>query len=515
LGLLGCALNACSGDFGETTGTRSEAASTEGTFIVLYRRYSVPRTAALAIERAGGTLVASYPAIGVAIARSSSGGFTRDVSADGGVEGVASTSGLSVAAWPRDLPWARAGSPAPAAPFADALSSMQWDMAQIRVPEAHAITRGDRSVVVGIFDSGIDDDRPDLRGQVDASRSVTCVGGVANAAPSSWRRDEIGHGTYVAGLIGAKRDGAGIVGVAPGATLAAVKLTTDGFVYPEAFICGLHWAATHDFDLVNASLFIDPWYYSCRNDPAQRTIWIAVQRAVDYATRRGTTVIAAASNENQDLAHPTLDPFSPTSGTPETREVSNACKLLPVELDGVIAISSVAADRKLASYSNYGFGVIDLTAPGGDAHVPAPGNASGQIVSDIPHYSSYYQAANQWNGRVGIDCTDGLDPNDSNADPSTCAETYALLQGTSAAAPHVTGIAALAISRFGRMSARELARRLGEAATPLPCPENPYQPYPSDMPAEICEGSPRRNGFYGRGLVDALSTLRGGRSAAR
>src|SRR6185437_4737995 len=128
-------------------------------------------------------------------------------------------------------------------------------------------------------------------------------------------------------------------------------------------------------------------------------------------------------------------------------------------------------------------------------------------VSDIPWYSFYYQIANEWNGRIGIGCTDGLDPNDPNADPSTCQETYALLQGTSQATPHVTGVAALAISRFGKMTTPQLVHHLERTATPLACPGNPYQPYPDDMPAETCSGPRFDNSFYGDGEVDALAAV--------
>ena len=220
-----------------------------------------------------------------------------------------------------------------------------------------------------------------------------------------------------------------------------------------------------------------------------------------YASSKGVTIVAAASNENQDLANITADPFSPTNGATVERTVSNACKLLPAQLPGVIAVSAVGGDGNLAYYSNYGQGTIDLTAPGGDLHVAMPGDPSGQIVSTIPSYSYYYQIANGWNGRIGIGCTDGKDPNDPAADPSTCAETYALLQGTSQATPHVTGVAALVLSRFGKIGPTALLTKLSLSATPKACPATPYQPYPADMPAETCTGPAIYDGFYGAGEV--------------
>jgi subtilisin family serine protease len=494
---------------GEGVAAQSAALSTAGSFIVLYGEYRVPRTVASDIASAGGALVASYPEIGVVIATADSPSFASTMATLPGVEGVGTTTGQTPGALPTKLPDRKLPRPTLPPPSGDGepLAPMQWDMDQIHAPQARAIEPGRKSVVVGVLDSGIDDTVVDLQGQVDHARSATCIGGVANPDPAAWSHDGIGHGTHVAGLIGAAINGKGIAGVAPGVTLAAVKVTDDGFIYPEAFICAMAWAAAHDFDLVNASLFTDPWYYTCPDDPDQRVILIAEQRAVTYARLKGVTVIAAASNENQDLANPTTDPFSPTNGTSLNRTVTSACKLLPVELDGVVAVSAVGGDGNLAYYSNYGAGVIDLTAPGGDLHVAVAGDPSGQIVSDVPSYSFYYQIAYLWNGRIGIGCTDGLDPNDPAADPSTCKETYALLQGTSQATPHVTGAAALALSRFGKMSSDVLVRRLTRSATQRACPGNPYQPYPADMPSETCVGPASDNSFYGAGEVDALGVL--------
>lgn len=75
----------------------------------------------------------------------------------------------------------------------DPLSGLQWDMVQIRAPEAHAVTGGSRSVVVGDIDTGLDFTHPDLAPNVDFANSVSCVGGTPNTAPSAWN-DDNGHG---------------------------------------------------------------------------------------------------------------------------------------------------------------------------------------------------------------------------------------------------------------------------------------------------------------------------------
>lgn len=508
-------LPACAADVADSAASESDLEETQAAlsapvnFLVVYKAESVPSTSAADIKKAGGSVLATYKELGLVLASSASSTFASTLAKNTLVQAVAPTQGAAVDALPSESAEQKGPRPAPLAKQSgDALVPMQWNMAQIHAPAARAITPGKKSVIVGVFDSGIDDNLPDLKGQVDASRSVTCMTGVADTTPATWRYDAIGHGSHVAGIIGAKENGVGTVGVAPGATLAAVKLTEDGFIYPEAFICGLYWAATHDFDLVNASLFIDPYYFNCKSDPTQKAITIAEQRAVRFAASKGVTVIAAASNENIDLANPTEDPFSPTNGETVPRTVDNSCKLLPVELAGVVGVSAVAGNGKLAYYSNYGLGVVDIAAPGGDFHVPMPGNETGQVVSPTPAYSFYYQAAIDWNGRVAEGCTDGKDPNDPASNSDTCKATYVALQGTSQATPHVTGVAALAISRFGKMPAPKLLAALSRGATQTACPTGVYQPYPEEMPAETCQGPKPYNGFYGVGIVDALGTVR-------
>ena len=112
----------------------------------------------------------------------------------------------------------------------------------------------------------------------------------------------------------------------------------------------------------------------------------------------------------------------------------------------------------------------------------------------MPPGSVYYQIAADWDGQVE-DCSSG-----------TCA-TYAYLEGTSAAAPHVTGVAALAISRYGKMSPEALLVRLSLAAHPLACPPSPYDPGDTGQPA-TCKGPAFYNSFYGAGEIDALAVVR-------
>src|SRR6476619_6132835 len=261
-------------------GVHAADAGASQTYIVTFRAQALPANATASITAAGGTTVYSYPQIGVVIARSSSSNFRTNLLRSGAVQGAAATAGFAthvsdgVAGTQSD-----ASSPVVNTPVSDtdSLSGLQWDMRQIHTPEAHAITGGSPSVVVGDIDTGLDYTHPDLAANVDFSNSVSCLGGVPNTSPAAWN-DDNGHGTHTAGTIAAAKNGIGIVGVAPNVRIAAIKAGDDnGFFFADAVICAFMWAGSHHLDVTNNSYFADPWLFNCRNDPAQRAIWKAEQ----------------------------------------------------------------------------------------------------------------------------------------------------------------------------------------------------------------------------------------------
>lgn len=450
------------------------AAGPESSYLVLAPQGANTKAAQQRVTAAGGTVVASYDQIGVIVARSTNTAFATEVKGSG-VESVASTDGLGTTLIDDEVTQAvdTAAVEATGDPTTEPLWSLQWDMAQIDVPEAHAVTTGDPSVVVGVLDSGIDATHPDLATQVAKDQSASCLGGVADTTEAAWSPTTSSHGTHVAGTIAAAINGVGIAGVAPGAKVASVKVVNDdGFIYPEAAICGYLWAADHGMPITNNSYFIDPWEFNCRNDERQRPVWQAVQRALRYSSSQGTLTVASAGNSNVDLQHKFIDDGSPNDGSSpvEEREINNACLDLPAEAPGVVTVSAVGPTEKKSYYSSYGQGVVEVTAPGGDTRFRT-GGASSTIADAVL---------------------------------STVPGGWGYSQGTSMASPHAAGVAALALSAHPGMTPGQLASFLQTTATPLPCPEGVYEPRPG-FPA-TCTGG-QRNSFYGAGNVNAFNVV--------
>lgn len=462
------------GMLGATVVPAAAASGPETSYLVLAPQGKSTAKAAERVAAAGGTVVATYDQIGVLVVRSTNTAFASAV-AGSGVESVASTEGLGTTLIDDEIVEAvdSAAVEATGDPTAEPLWSRQWDMVQIDVPAAHAVTTGDPSIVVGVLDSGIDATHPDLATQVAKDQSASCLGGVVDTSQAAWSPTTSSHGTHVAGTIAAAINGIGIAGVAPGVKVAAVKVVNDeGFIYPEAAICGYLWAADHGMPITNNSYFIDPWEFNCRNDERQRPVWQAVQRALRYSAAQGTLTIASAGNSNVDLQHKFTDAGSPNDGSSpvEEREINNACLDLPAEAPGVVTVSAVGPTELKSYYSSYGQGVVDVTAPGGDTRFRT-GGASSTITDAVL---------------------------------STVPGGWGYSQGTSMASPHAAGVAALALSANPGLQPAALASLLERTAESLPCPDGVYEPRPG-WPA-TCTGG-ERNGFYGAGNVNAFNAV--------
>jgi lantibiotic leader peptide-processing serine protease len=443
-------------------------AATTQTYIVLYKQNNLPASTTRVIINAGGKVVYQYPEIGVVIAQSGNPSFRNELLKDNQIENASSTTGFGIQITEK-IQVVDQSQLTAVSDWGDPYSAYQWDMFQIHVPEAHEINTGSPTVIVGDIDTGIDYTHPDLAANVDFADSVSCVGGVPDQDPAAWM-DIFGHGTHTAGTIAAAKNGYGIVGIAPNVKIAAIRAVDDnGYLFPEEIVCAFMWAGSHKMQVTNNSYYADPWLFNCRNDPGQHAIWKAEQRAIRWAMDQGVVVVAALTNFNQDLSKRNIDYWSPDNGDLITREVTNACVVIPAEIPGVIGVSANGADLVKAFYSNYGIGVTQLTAPGGDPLQYTDDATEGFVLSTIPG-------------------------------------GYGLGAGTSMATPHVAGVAALIMSQFGRMPVGRVQAILNQTAIPQPCPPNPFDPTGDGAWLAICQGG-TYNGFYGHGQVDAYNAV--------
>ncbi|MFF4753967.1 S8 family peptidase [Streptomyces sp. NPDC002514] len=437
-----------------------------------------------AIGQAGGTVVTSYDQIGVIVAHSSNPDFAKTVRTVRGVESAGATRTAPLPAQsttdvgtPQVLS-AEQVEQAQAVDGQDPLEPLQWDLPAIKADKAHEKTLGSRNVTVAVIDTGVDDTHPDIAPNFDRNASVNCVTGKPDTTDGAWRPSaaESPHGTHVAGEIAGAKNGVGITGVAPGVKVAGIKVANpDGFFYTESVVCGFVWAAEHGVDVTNNSYYTDPWYFNCKNDPDQKALVDAITRATRYAEKKGTVNVAAAGNENYDLAADSItDPVSPNDGTPSDRVVDpSECYDIPTQLPGVVTVAATGAKGIKSSFSNHGLGVIDIAAPGGDSTAYQPPQApatSGLILGPLP------------GGKWGY------------------------MAGTSMASPHVAGVAALIKSTHPHASAAQVKALLYAGADATPCTD-PYDINGDGKVDAVCEGPKNYNGFYGWGTADALAAV--------
>jgi subtilisin family serine protease len=443
------------------------------------------------IAEADGTVVETYQQIGVIVAHSSNAKFGKEMRAVDGVESAGATrtaplksAGTTDVGKPKflDVPKSATGAEAKKRALAageEPLESLQWDKRTIKADKASEVSQGSKDVTVGVIDTGVDDTHPDLKSNFAANQSANCVGGKADTSEGAWRPYDPAndyHGTHVAGIVAAPRNGVGVAGAAPGVKVASLKVSEPetSLFFSEAVVCAFVFAADHGIEVTNNSYYTDPWLYNCSDDPDQKAIADAVGRAVKYATDKGVTHVASAGNSSHDLAASEIkDDTSPDDSKPVERTIDPAeCPDIPSMLPGVTSVSSTGAEDGKSYFSNYGLDEVDIAAPGGDRRYQTPAEPAkdGGVLSTMPEGD------------------------------------YAYLQGTSMAGPQVAGVAALLKSKHPDASPKDVAWMLKAQATSVACPDK-YDPDGKGTYEAKCTGLKGNNSFYGHGIVDALAAV--------
>jgi subtilisin family serine protease len=195
-----------------------------------------------------------------------------------------------------------------------------WGVTLLGVPSLWRETKGE-GIKVGVLDTGIALEHPDLKSAILEARDFT-------RSPSQ-AYDAQGHGTHVAGIIAARRNANGIVGVAPESKIIIAKVLNDeGSGTSADIVAGIRWAVETGADILSMSLGSP--------EPDEE-----IHQALLFAIAKGVFVITAAGNEG-----PELDTVGYPAGFPE-----------------MVAVGSIDRTKKLSSFSSRGR-QVDIVAPG-------------------------------------------------------------------------------------------------------------------------------------------------------
>ena len=420
------------------------------TYVVTANSNSFDNQLAGRIEAAGGRIVARLPQIGVAIVESDNPAFGTNA---GRIPAVRSA--VADVAIQYDLPAAAEEVAAdyanpPASGDNDSFFDFQWGHAAIDAAGAWNAGYRGRGATVAVLDSGVYCAHLDIIPNLNTAKSASFVAGqtYCNTSGST-------HGTHVMGTIGAADNGIGTIGVAPEAELIAVKVLNPvtGSGSFAAIIQGIVHAADAGADVINMSLGVNGGLQVGGSEVAE--LVNATARAVRYANKQNATVVASAGNDGRDLDHDS-GRVCDTDGTCTTVNLRS----FPGQLPGVITVSALGPLAWLknpagtdfdirASYSNYGQSAIHFGAPGGNFDYPGTENCTFKgIVRPC------------WVWDMVFSTTSG-------------PASYGWSAGTSMAAPHVSGVAALIIGKHGgELSPAAVERILRASADDLGKPGN-------------------------------------------
>lgn len=406
-------------------------------YIVTCSTAGIPSGLTSSMSSLQGTVTTSLDGAGVAVISSSNPNFATDAAK---IDGVLSVLPDMEIQW-IDPNWSNNVVPTtvdnpPYSNNQNDLFNIQWGLDAINAPEAWKTGYRGRGALVAVLDTGIDVNHPDIKPNLNLAKSKSFVPGegIAWSGPST----TFSHSTHVSGIIAGADNDVGIVGVAPEAKIMLVKVLSDanGSGQFTWILAGMKYAIDQEADVINMSLggYIP-------NNAAGAPYIEAFKKVMEYAQKKCTTVIASAGNDAYDMDYiNSLGYF-----------------VLPAQAPNVLAISATApigwakaplitSFDNLASYTNYG-SFIDLAAPGGDLRYAGTDSVTlGGVTAPV---ASFDRVVSSINGG------------------------WAWARGTSMAAPHVTGVAALLIGKNGGyMSPDQLRRILQSSSDDLGDPEH-------------------------------------------
>jgi len=377
------------------------------------------------IKTGGGEVLSSIPEIGIAVVSSKDANFIQNTLKNKKIVSVIPD---------YEIKWIPTSEGVEATPSIGSTEPYYyydylWGLEAIDAPQAWNAGFTGEGASVFVLDSGIDAEHIELSPNLNTDLCASFIPGEHWNILTTTPFDN--HGTHVAGTIAAAQNGKGLIGVAPNVELVAVKVLSEftGSGPFSSINAGIVYAANKGADVINMSLgatmnkngtLIDADGNSYKI-PAKyiQEIINAQQKAINYAFKKGTTIIASAGNDYTNY------------------DGNTSFIKLPGGLNNVITVSATAPEGYdwtaeytnfdvPASYTTYGKSLIDIAAPGGDFDVYPPFD---MILSSGNNNSLFWSA------------------------------------GTSMAAPHVSGVAALIIAKNGgQMDPHSVAKQLSNTA---------------------------------------------------
>jgi len=329
------------------------------------------------------------------------------------------------------------------------LFGLQWDMRAIFADVAWAADKlGSRDVTVAILDTGLDYQNPDLSGRVDLSRSVSFIPAddalVDQFFPgTNYVTDLHFHGTNVGSVVAT--NAWAFAGVTSKTTLIGVKVCSVGGLCPtSAVLAGIIHAAENGADVINMSL---GGSFSKSMFPGFVSL---INRVTNYARKMGSLIVVSAGNDATDLDH-NGNSFESYCDAPTVVCVSATAPTFA-------AFPIYENVDTPTGYTNFGRSAINVAAPGGDA---VPGG-DGWV----------YQLCSTTSLVIPI-----------------CQQGFFVLgvAGTSQAAPHASGVAALIVDEIGSGRAAQVKAHLQQTADDL--------------------GRPSTDPYFGKGRVNAAAAI--------
>jgi len=409
-------------------------------YVIICNTSAVPVDIDKQIFRAGGAVTSKLHQIGVVVATSDNPDFAKKASK---IKGVMTAVQDEWVQWVNPQVCEEEGSVRSLSIGSDeTFWPYQWAPRAIYAPDAWDAGARGAGVRVAILDGGIASNHLDLDGNIDFGASTSFVPGFnfnEEAAGAFW------HGSHVAGIVAAEDNERGTIGIAPAATIIGVKVLHDGGGYFSWLIQGILYAAdVADADLINMSLGA----LYARNSRGAAQLNSALGRAMNYAYQAGVTIVASAGNDYLDLDH----------AGPWVSMPAEAQHVICVSATGPIGFAYGGTDfDRPASYTNYGHSLVDFAAPGGDFML----YPNGYWYYDMVMAPTYVLGTSHY---------------------------YSWAAGTSQAAPHVTGVAALIIEAHGgSMHPAQIKAILQQSADDL--------------------GKPGNDEYYGMGRINAFKAV--------